>query len=238
MPKKNASGGGSRKQGKVSQRRQQQEDEDRRICDLQAAIARASQAADHLVALKAFKKYDRGGIDAAIDSRPALRFDEAVRSWAFDLTKANMEALYGAEWNDGRKRQELTVPEAFYLVATAAHDSSPLAFVHYRFELYYDSPVVYCYELQCQPSAQSKGLGKFLMQILELIAFTYGMSKVVLTCFKANDRAQAFYRNKLGYVVDSSDPEGEFECNYNILSKAVAARRAGGSAAAAASGPS
>ena len=38
-----------------------------------------------------------------------------------------------------------------------------------RFELEDDVPVAYCYELQLEAAAQRKGLGKFLMQLLELI---------------------------------------------------------------------
>ena len=40
--------------------------------------------------------------------------------------------------------------------------------------------------MQLFPEARRKGLGKFLMQILELIAYQAKMKKVVLTVFKGN----------------------------------------------------
>ena len=45
-----------------------------------------------------------------------------------------------------------------------------LGFVHYRFVVEEDVPVVYVYELQLESTAQKKGLGKFLMQLIELVA--------------------------------------------------------------------
>jgi GNAT superfamily N-acetyltransferase len=50
-------------------------------------------------------------------------------------------------------------------------DSGPLVgFVHYRFVLEEDVPVLYVYELQLESRVQGKGLGKFLMEHIELIA--------------------------------------------------------------------
>jgi hypothetical protein len=49
-----------------------------------------------------------------------------------------------------------------------------------RFDLEDDVPVVYCYELQLEEAAQRKGLGKFLMQLLELIV----SSSVPRVCLK------------------------------------------------------
>ena len=48
--------------------------------------------------------------------------------------------------------------------------SPVVAFVHYRFVVEEDFPVLYVYELQLEKCVQGKGLGKFLMQLLELIA--------------------------------------------------------------------
>jgi GNAT superfamily N-acetyltransferase len=45
-----------------------------------------------------------------------------------------------------------------------------VGFVHYRFVLEEDVPVLYVYELQLESRVQGKGLGKFLMELIELIA--------------------------------------------------------------------
>jgi GNAT superfamily N-acetyltransferase len=41
---------------------------------------------------------------------------------------------------------------------------------HHRFVVEEDVPVAYMYELQLESCAQGQGLGKFLMQLIELIA--------------------------------------------------------------------
>jgi GNAT superfamily N-acetyltransferase len=106
-----------------------------------------------------------------------------------------MEEPYGAEWSSEEKikRQEMVAPEARYIFikqylngfttecsmnqdAGVEHNHAPcnegclVGFVHYRFVLEEELPVVYVYELQMEPSAQGKGLGKFMMQLIEQIA--------------------------------------------------------------------
>jgi N-alpha-acetyltransferase 40 len=106
-----------------------------------------------------------------------------------------MEKPYGSEWplEEKIKRREMVAPEARYIFvkqypdglltgnsikpdAGAEHmdascpEVSLLGFVHYRFVVEEELPVVYVYELQMEPCAQGKGLGKFLMQLIEQIA--------------------------------------------------------------------
>ena len=106
-----------------------------------------------------------------------------------------MEGPYGSEWpsEEKIKRREMVAPEAQYILVwqfaadciaqnsrkqdagvectdgACARDCL-LGFVHYRFVLEEDFPVVYVYELQLESTAQKKGLGKFLMQLIELVA--------------------------------------------------------------------
>jgi GNAT superfamily N-acetyltransferase len=100
-----------------------------------------------------------------------------------------MEGPYGSEWpsEEKVKRREMVVSEARYIfVHEAPNASSPtdceekrgsmVGFVHYRFTLEEEIPVLYVYELQLEPRVQAKGLGKFLMQLIELIA------RKVLSC--------------------------------------------------------
>ena len=104
-----------------------------------------------------------------------------------------MEAPYGSEWSteEKSKRREMVAPEARYLFVReapiadgngSAEDKGPMVgFVHYRFTLEEEVPVVYLYELQLEPRVQWKGLGKFLMQLIELIARKV-QSSVLLIC--------------------------------------------------------
>lgn len=105
-----------------------------------------------------------------------------------------MEGPYGSEWPEEEKvkRKEMVAPEAHYIfvcevansnademtkmltaaeTSTCLEDSGPLVgFVQYRFILEEEIPVLYVYELQLEPRVQGKGLGKFLMQLVELMA--------------------------------------------------------------------
>jgi len=51
------------------------------------------------------------------------------------------------------------------------------------------------YELQLEPECRRKGLGRFLLQVLELMAFKANLSKVVLTVFTHNPAAVSFFKN-------------------------------------------
>ena len=53
--------------------------------------------------------------------------------------------------------------------------------------------------MQLTLECRRKGLGRFLLQILEVMAFKANLSKVILTVFKHNPVAVSFFKN-LGYV--------------------------------------
>ena len=109
--------------------------------------------------------------------------------------QANMEGPYGTEWpvEEKVKCREMIASEARYIFVYEALDAnanelltvsekertsgscmvergSLLGFVHFRFVIEEDLPVLYVYELQLESRVQGKGLGKFLMQLIELIA--------------------------------------------------------------------
>ena len=107
-----------------------------------------------------------------------------------------MEGPYGSDWpvEEKIKRREMVAPEARYIFVRSSSPNASLneklvnnkekmisghwigdgdpvvAFVQYRFVIEEDVPVLYVFELQLESSVQRKGLGKFLMQLLELIA--------------------------------------------------------------------
>lgn len=105
-----------------------------------------------------------------------------------------MEGPYGSEWpaEEKVKRREMIAPEARYIfvyeiptadasqmstvpnkdgdTANMMNDKGPIiGFVHYRFLIEEEIPVVYVYELQLKQHVQGKGLGEYLMQLIELI---------------------------------------------------------------------
>ncbi|XP_038940000.1 N-alpha-acetyltransferase 40 isoform X1 [Rattus norvegicus] len=79
------------------------------------------------------------------------------------------------------------------------------------------------YEVQLESKVRRKGLGKFLIQILQLMANSTQMKKVMLTVFKHNHGAYQFFREALQFDIDDSSPSmsgccGE-DCSYEILSR-------------------
>uniref|UniRef100_A0A1D1Z1M6 N-alpha-acetyltransferase 40 n=1 Tax=Anthurium amnicola TaxID=1678845 RepID=A0A1D1Z1M6_9ARAE len=165
------------------------------------------------------------------------------------LLKVNMERPYGTEWpvEEKVKRREMVAPEARYMFVRETSATGPssnssrtegelsdhlwlddgdrvVGFVQYRFIVEEDIPVVYVYELQLESCVQGKGLGKFLMQLIELIAHKNHMGAVMLTVQKANELAMNFYTNTLRYVISTIspsrvDPLLGAEKNYEILCK-------------------
>lgn len=85
--------------------------------------------------------------------------------------------------------------------------------------------VVYCYELHLQPGLQGKGVGRRMMELMEMIGERVGVEKAMLTVFRSNQRAVKAY-GSWGYGVDEFSPEARKlrdgtvkEPSYVILSK-------------------
>jgi N-alpha-acetyltransferase 40 len=85
--------------------------------------------------------------------------------------------------------------------------------------------VIYCYELHLQPRLRGKGVGKRMMELMEMIGARVGVEKAMLTVFRSNERAIRAYR-KWVYEIDEFSPEPRTlrddtvkEASYVILSK-------------------
>nr|XP_046183857.1 N-alpha-acetyltransferase 40-like [Oncorhynchus gorbuscha] len=120
------------------------------------------------------------------------------------------------------KRDEMDDERAWYLL-TRDTDSSSVAFSHFRFDVECGEEVLYCYEVQLESRVRRKGLGKFLIQILQLIANSIQMKKVMLTVFKHNHGAHQFFRDAFRFEIDDTSPSmsgccGD-DCTYEILSR-------------------
>ena len=105
-----------------------------------------------------------------------------------------MEEAFGPEeWpaEEKSKRRQMVSPDARYIFVRQTGSSSEtteasknllwksegdpiVAFVHYRFLVEHDVPALYVFEIQVEQAVQGKGLGRFLMQFLELIARKVG----------------------------------------------------------------
>ncbi|RLN52147.1 hypothetical protein BBJ28_00021744 [Nothophytophthora sp. Chile5] len=193
-------------------------------------LGAANAVSDVMVDFQAFQTFTRHGANVAIRSAPARALSAATRDHVVALFEANMEALYQeSDWgyDAAAKRVELFEDEARYLLAfdkDGDAESSPVGFAHFRFVEDDGVPVLYLYEVQLASTAQRRGLGKFLMQLLQLVARRHGMELMVLTVFKSNSGAMRFYRDRLGFAIDETSPSacGDDSQSYEILSKRVA----------------
>lgn len=229
-----------RKSNKSKEKQMRKKEEQAKMCAVWAKIQAANELEDPISLFPVFKKYERNGLSVTFETKKASNLDEETISWAFELTKTNMKSLYESSdwgWKDKEKHAEMTESNAWYLVARD-QDNRPVAFSHFRFDMELDIEVLYCYEIQLCPDVRKKGLGKFMMQILELMANKYEMQCVMLTVFKSNNVAQEFFMKKLNYQVDEISPQqgiyDDKDYSYEILSKLTKSGKAAAAAAAAA----
>ena len=167
--------------------------------------------------------------DASLPTAHAITFaracdlDDATRVAIFGLLKTNMEAKYDAAWgwSDKEKKKEQNEEDArFCLVRSPAGDL--IAFSHFRFSLEGVYKVIYIYEVQVDATYRSQGLGKRLVQLLELLAVKKKMEWTMCTVFKCNERSMSFFTGKMKYEIDETSPsmaDVYEEATYEILSK-------------------
>ncbi|KAL1318256.1 hypothetical protein AAHE18_15G193200 [Arachis hypogaea] len=212
---------------------------------VEQSIKSARAEKDHLASFPEFRHFVNNGLSMCLKSGCGDTLSSPVKHYVQSLLKLNMEGPYGSEWLDEEKvkRREMVAPEAHYIFVhedansvgdetrmmlsaeeastSCVEDSGPLVgFLHYRFVLEEDVPVLYVYELQIEPRVQGKGLGKFLMQLIELIAQKKCMGAVMLTVQKANLLALNFYLSKLRYIISTISPSKMgIEKSYEILCK-------------------
>lgn len=186
-------------------------------------VRTANESADPLqAAITEPDVYSRDDLRVRVSCVRATAAPSELCEWAFDLVSRNMRSLYEASqwgWSENAKRKELGHRDAWYLVAHMENDdSSPVGFVHFRFDMDGGMSVLYCYELQLESRVQRQGLGSHLMRLLDVLAAHFRMCKTVLTVFKSNTGALAFYQKALGYHVDETNPVGD-AADYVILSR-------------------
>merc|ERR1712241_983996 len=110
---------------------------------------------------------------------------------------------------------------AWYPMAREAESNKPVAFSHFRFDMEHDDDVLYCYEIQLEESVRRKGLGKFMMKVLELLMMKNDLLKIILTVFKHNDVASKFFKEVLTFEIDETCPYDTVyeQFDYEILSR-------------------
>jgi GNAT superfamily N-acetyltransferase len=163
--------------------------------------------------------YSKGDdLNATIEFLTGSKMHSRLTDWAVELTKTNMEDLYeetGYGWEDGPKESELTEECARILVVRRAvaegakegAEGAPIAYIHFRFTLQGEihqtvsgEPALFVYDVQVAEEAQGRGLGKRLMQLMELIAAKHQMRHVMVRTIGEDPRTINFINTKLkGY---------------------------------------
>ncbi|KAG6878380.1 hypothetical protein C0993_007562 [Termitomyces sp. T159_Od127] len=141
------------------------------------------------------------------DAYSSTELGQTDRKSIWEIFETNMFVLYSQSsfgWDPSSKHDELFSPLSRFILIDI--DDKLAAFSMFRFEYEEEENILYCYDLQIQLGYQRKGLGKMLMDILEKIGAAWGMEKVMLTVFKANQSAIRFYQ-VVGFVLDESSPD-------------------------------
>lgn len=214
-----------KKGGNNGKGEKQLEEKNRQACINKAMFDDDGNVRDVLVDFAPFTKYDRHDLDLQIAFHSAESFQTKYSKAAFDLLKGNMHQHYidaNWGWNDAEKQRELSEAEARFLVVTEKEEF--MGFCHFRFLIEGDVEALYIYEVQIDDRFRRKGVGKRLMQILELVARKWEMKYMFLTVFQSNVNAMQFYMQKCKYQIDDSSPSMcylDSDAKYEILSKPI-----------------
>ncbi|KAI9173173.1 hypothetical protein H9P43_007304 [Blastocladiella emersonii ATCC 22665] len=142
----------------------------------------------------------------------------------FALVKENMEPIYdeAEQWDDANKRRDMDAPEQRFLVLTDRATSHVAALLMFQFstddhpDFDWEVPVGYLYEVQVRAAFQGRGLGAFLVRVADAVGRENKMEKLMLTVYKVNTAAIAFYR-RLGFAIDGISPSNYVDDDGNPL---------------------
>lgn len=139
----------------------------------------------------------------------------------FNLIEQSSAADYAAsevKWSPASKRKEMVLPDMRYLVLTEElqqenwtllseqkPDRSVLGFVSFMTTYEDGIEVLYVYEIHLCDDLRGQGVGTLLMIMVEEIGRKIGLEKCMLTVFKSNKKAVAWYE-RCGYSLDDFSP--------------------------------
>ncbi|EHY52246.1 N alpha-acetyl-transferase [Exophiala dermatitidis] len=154
---------------------------------------------------------------------PAPLFEQCLK--LIELTSAQDYRNSEMKWSVSSKRKEMKLPDMRYIILVEKTTSQLAGFISFMITYEDGYEVVYIYEIHFTPEWQGRGLGRELMKTVEDIGQRVGVSKAMLTVFKANSRAVRWYHD-LGYREDDFSPGPRVlrngtvkEPSYIILSK-------------------
>jgi hypothetical protein len=163
----------------------------------EALIKNATEKLDPLTEyFNALKHYKRTHInnppsDFTLNYYIPTTISNSIMEWMLDLTRRNLKSTYdkvkGWGWSDKKKLEELKHEQARFIIVTnntinteeiKQNNSisnnnnndkleNAIGFVHIRFEIEDNEAICYLYEIQIEKPYQKRGIGRYLMQIIE-----------------------------------------------------------------------
>ena len=121
-----------------------------------------------------------------------------------ELTSARDYENSEIKWSASKKWKEMKLPDMKYIILHTP-DGVVAGFISFMVTYEDGKEVVYIYEIHLVPEWQSQGLGRRMMHIAEAFAQNVKVSKVMLTVFRANEKAVDWYL-KQGYQEDEFSP--------------------------------
>ncbi|XP_065181175.1 N-alpha-acetyltransferase 40-like [Sycon ciliatum] len=198
-----------KKSGKGKEKKMKRKEEAAKVAVAMAAVTKANQIEKPMESLVAFSSFNRNGVNVSVECLRSTAMSAEDKDWAYTLTRDNMKDTYvscGWGWNDHDKRDEIFDERAWFIIARSAEDNAPLGLVNFRFDIDEQVEVLYVYEIQLERSVRRKGLGRFMMQLTQLIAAKASMAKVVATVFKENMASMKFFLQVLKFDYDDTSP--------------------------------
>jgi len=196
-----------------------------------ANVKLANSQDDPLSQLPSFTKYNKNGLNLTLETIRSPEADQKTKEWAYKLLEDNMSPVYEETYgknpefpeerfNGKEKKEELLHDNAWLLIART-EEGTPVAFAHFRYDMDYDDEVLYCYELQLEKKYRRKGLGRFIMKLLELLMIKADMLKIMATIFKKDKSNHGLFKECLKYEMDETSPydDVEYQFEYEIVSR-------------------
>lgn len=127
------------------------------------------------------------------DANPLLRpADPAESRQIATLSRLHIEHGLNWRWTPARVRKQVLDPETMVLVATVAGELRGFAIMRFG------DTQAHLLLLAVEPKSQHRGIGRALLEWLELSVSTAGLQNVRVEVRASNTRAQDFYHS-LGY---------------------------------------
>lgn len=203
------------------------------------AIRKANKATAAELAASVPAIYEASGHRFSISVSTASGLSKHERDQIWSVFEENMYDFYNTSsfgWDPQSKNLEMFDPQSRFIIARldggASDPVNICAYTIFRFDREEYQNVIYCYELQVSKHVRRYGLGRWLTLKLADIGAEWGMQKVVLTVFKANQPALSFYTS-VGFLIDESSPDHPANSgdqvlgthDYSILSIPIASVR-------------